>query len=95
MFLFIGFLSVISNSLLIQWGIIWSNTISNDYILGIKTLPISFTSDTSFIILGTAIEWGDIIQFRNLTATTATYSIYDRLNGFDCYEQAFWLAIGY
>lgn len=85
----------ISNRILIQWGKIWSNTTSTDHILGTKTLPISFTSDTSFIILGTAMDWGDIIQFRDLTATTALYTIYDRILDVICYEHAFWLAIGY
>ena len=77
-----------------QWGTIWSNATSTNYIMGTKTLPISFTNGTSYIILGTAMDWGDIIQFRDLTATTALYTIYDRIENIICYEHAFWLAIG-
>lgn len=82
------------SNLIVQWGVIWSNATSNDYINGTVNLQTAFSGSSSYIIVGTAMDLGDFIQFKNLTATTAPYTIFDRLLNTTCYNHAFWLAIG-
>ena len=78
-----------------QWGTIWSNKTSTDYVGGTVTLPISFSTRLCYSIVATAMDDGDIIQFKDLTTSTAPYKIYDRLVGHPAYDHAFWVAIGY
>lgn len=81
--------------MIIQWGTIWSNKISTDYVGGTVTLPLSFSTSSCYSIVATAMDDGDVIQFKNLTTSTAPYKIYDRLASYLAYDHAFWIAIGY